>query len=422
MATHKYTYVKVPGEEKRFFCIQQNPFGLAWLLFFKKNTLLPRATHGNGLTKWSWRWMKKKFWRYYYFSKANATKTLKFLQCKFYLLDSVPSVSLPFYGQVCVLVNKGYKIFDLHREVAIKVYRDDVDESTITAEIERLKKGSLFSFGPSIKKIDITGRFYEEDYMGGSLDYSARPRSFSDLMEKFSNDVVPCLRSLMLHESAQKIDTLDYIQKMLSTLKIDNLLEESLDTADIDKVLFFMHLTKKRFQSEGNRHVYLVLTHGDFCPANMLNTKEGLKILDWESAAYRSALFDFYSYFFFRPLHQEYPVEELAPELMAGLAFFLSKLTSMPSEVLANVKRYEKAYRWLFYVERIYMLVERVKYDTKLDVTGNILRYIDVFNKYEEQLKDNRVDSHGQTSSTNIYTLSTDNKRIHPRLKTRSSA
>jgi hypothetical protein len=422
MTTNKYTYVKVPGEQKRFFCLQQNPLRLAWLLFFEKNTLLPRATQSNSLTKWSWRWIKNKLWRYYYYFKANATKILKFLQYKFYLLDSVPSVSLPFYGQVCVLVNKGYKIFDLHREVAIKVYRDDVDASTITAEIERLKKGSLFSFGPSMRKIDITGRFYEEDYMGGSLDYSARPRNSNDLMEKFSNDVAPCLRSLMLHESAQKIDTLEYIQKMLSTLKIDNLLEERLDIADIDKVLSFMHLMKERLQSDGNRHVYLVLTHGDFCPANMLNTKEGLKILDWESAAYRSALFDFYSYFFFRPLHQEYPLEELVPELMAGLTFFLSKLTLMPSEVLANVKRYEKANRWLFYVERIYMLVERVKYDTKLDVAGNILRYIDVFNKYEELLTDKRIDSHGRAHGTKIYTLRADNKHIRPRLKTRSSA
>ena len=422
MTTNKYTYVKVPGEVKRFFCIQQNPFRLAWLLFFEKNTLLPRAIHSNKLTKWSWRWIKYKFLRYYYFSKVNASKILKFLQYKFNLPDSAPSVSLPFYGQVCVLVNKGYKIFDVHREVATKVYRDDVDVSTITAELERLKKGSLFSFGPSIRKIDITGRFYEEDYMGGSLDYSARPRNSAELLEKFSKDVVPCLRSLMLHEPAQKITTLEYIQKMMSTLKIDNLLEESLDTADIDKVLSFMHLMKERFQPEGNRYVYLALTHGDFCPANMLNTKEGLKILDWESAAHRSALFDFYSYFFFRPLHQEYPVEELAPELKTGLEFFLSKLTSMSSEVLANVRLYEKAYRWFFYVERIHMLVERVKYDSKLDVAGNILRYIDVFNKYEELLKDNRADSLGQTRGTDKYALHADNKRIHQRLKTRSSA
>lgn len=394
MTTLKYTYVKVPGEEKRFFCLQQSPFRLAWLLFFEKNTLLPRAMRSNKLAKWSLRWIKNKFLRYYYFSKANASKTLKFIQYKVNLPDSVPSVTLPFYGQVCVLVNKGYKVFDVHRDVATKVYRDDVDVSTITAELERLKKGSLFSFGPSLRKVDITGRFYEEDYMDGSLDYSARPRNSSDLMKKFDKDVVPCLMSLVLHEPAQRITISDYVQKMLSTLKVDNLLEESLDAADIDKVLSFMQLMKERFQSEGNRFVYLVLTHGDFCPANMLNTKEGLKILDWESADYRSVLFDFYSYFFFRPLHQGYPVEEFVPELKAGLELFFSKLTSMSSEVYANVKLYEKAYRWLFYVERIHMLVERVKYDTKLNTKANIRRYILVFNKYEEQNEDHRENTY----------------------------
>ena len=97
-------------------------------------------------------------------------------------------------------------------------------------------------------------------------------------------------------------------------------------------------------------------------------------------------------------------MEELAPELKAGLDFFLSILTLMSSEVLANVKLNEKAYRWLFYVERIYMLVERVKYDTKLDVAGNILRYIDVFNKYEELLTDKRIGSNGRVHGTKIYT------------------
>jgi len=99
----------------------------------------------------------------------------------------------------------------------------------------------------------------------------------------------------------------------------------------------------------------------------------------------------------------------------------LSKLTSMSPEVLANIKLHEKTYRWLFYVERIHMLVERVKYDTKLDVAGNILRYIDAFNKYEELIIDKRT-GYPRASDTKIYTLRTDNKRVHRRLKTRPSA
>ena len=93
-----------------------------------------------------------KFRGYYSFSKTNVSKLLNFIKYKFHFTNTDSSVELPFYGQVCVLVNKGYKIFDLRRKVAIKVYRDDVDISTITSELERLKKGSLFAFGSFHKK------------------------------------------------------------------------------------------------------------------------------------------------------------------------------------------------------------------------------------------------------------------------------
>ena len=402
MASDRYTYIKLPGEEKRFFCIQQNPLGLAWLLFFKKNTLLPRIEF-NGLAKS--RFSANDTLRgYYSFSRANVRKIIAFLKYKFHFRDYYSSVNLPFYGQVCVLVNKGYKIFDLRRKVAIKVYRDDVDVSTIKAELERLKKGSLFAFGPSIRKINITERFYEEDYVSGFLDNSPRPRNSQGLLEKFYSDVVPCLVSLLLHQPPKKINISDYLQKMLSTLKIDNLLTENSNAGDIDYVLSFIHSMKERLQSEGNISVLFVLTHGDFCPANMLSTKEGLKLLDWESATHRSALFDFYSYFFFRPLHQKLPVAELTQELNTGLSFYLSRLASISGEVLASVQLHEKTYRWLFYVERIWMLVERVKYDTKLNTQANIRRYIHVFNEYEELIKNYNKETRVQ-SRINLQVL-----------------
>ncbi len=42
----------------------------------------------------------------------------------------------------------------------------------------------------------------------------------------------------------------------------------------------------------GNNSVYIVFTHGDMVPANILDTKNGIKIIDWESTSYRSVLFD----------------------------------------------------------------------------------------------------------------------------------
>ncbi len=36
-----YKYIKIESEGRRYFCLQQNPAVLAWILYFKEDTLLP---------------------------------------------------------------------------------------------------------------------------------------------------------------------------------------------------------------------------------------------------------------------------------------------------------------------------------------------------------------------------------------------
>lgn len=364
-------------EHKRHFCLQQNLFILLWLLFFKKDTL--RSANITGLKKWSIQWIKSEIREYYCFFKA-IFKLIYFFKYKFRFQNIDSFVELPFYGQICVLVNKGYKIFDIRRGVAIKVYRDDVDIPTITKELECLKNGSLFDFAPSIRRSNIRERWYEEEYISGSLDYSPDPRDSQALLKKFSKDIVPCLEGLILRLPPITKNTIDYVNE----IKAGVLLRKGLDIKKSDKILNFIHLLDERVHSAGNVPIYLVLTHGDFCPANMLNTRHGLKVIDWESATFRSALFDFYSYFFFRPLHQKLPIDKLSPEIRMALPFYLSKLDLIAADISASLKSLERIYRWFFYIERIYMLIERERYDTKLNILDNILRYIDVFYRYEE--------------------------------------
>jgi hypothetical protein len=377
----QYQYIKM--EHKRHFCLQQNPFMLFWLLFLKKDTL--RSANIKGFKKWSMRWIKSKIREYYYFSRT-IFKLISFVKYKFRLQNIDSLVELPFYGQICVLVNKGYKIFDLRRRVVIKVYRNDVDIPTITEELDCLKNGSLFDFAPSIRKINIKDRWYEEDYISGSLDYSVIQRNSSDLLEKFYRDVFPCLERLLLYHSPMKKYTIYYMNEIKTKLSSGNLLKEGLDTEQIDQIRDFIHSMDERLHSEGNIPFFLVLTHGDFCPANMLNTRHGLRVIDWESASLRSALFDFYSYFFYRPFHKFHPlpVNKLCSEIKAALPFIISKLEPASLEIAGSVKSYEKVYRWLYYIERVYMLIERERYETKLNTMNNILRYIEVFNSYEE--------------------------------------
>lgn len=384
----QYRYIKL--DQKRHFCLQQNPFMLFWVLFFKKDTL--RSANINGLKKWSIRWIKSKIREYYNFFKT-ISKFISILKFKYHLQNIDSFVELPFYGQICVLVNKGYKIFDLRRRIAIKVYRDDVDIPTITKELECLKNGSLFDFAPSIRKIKIEDRWYEEDYVSGSLDYSVIQRNSSDLLEKFFRDVYPCLERLLLYHPPTKEYTINYMNEIKSRLSSCNLQKEGLDTEQIDRIHDFIHSIDERLHYEGNIPFFLVLTHGDFCPANMLNTRRGLRVIDWESASLRSALFDFYSYFFYRSVHRFYPipvpVNKVCSEIKAALPFIISKLEPTAFEIAESVKLYEKVYRWLYYIERVYMLIERKKYDTKLNIIEFILRYIEICNSYEKIYAEN---------------------------------
>ncbi|RJR20786.1 MAG: hypothetical protein C4581_02900 [Nitrospiraceae bacterium] len=380
---NRYQYVKIKGEPKRFFCLQQNPFFLACLLFFSKNTLQPHSDE-DGVNKRSLHQMINRLQAYFSSTRTNLLKVGSFVKHKYHFNNSDEMVELPFYGQFCILVNKGHKILDLSRNVAIKVYRSDVDVSTITNELDRLKNGSLFDFAPSIRKWSIEDRWYEEDYISGTLEYSFKPLDTSLLMNKFSRDVIPCLERLIAFRSPVLAPCSEYVNGIKNSLSNGGMLSQVTDGEITRKIWAFIDCISERILVVGKNPVCLVLSHGDFCPANMLNTSHGLRIIDWESATSRSALFDYYSYFFFRPLHQNLSVEECCTEIKLTLPIFLSKLGITVSDVTQILQASDAMYRRLFYLERIAMLIERQKYDTKLNVLGNISKYIDVFNRYEE--------------------------------------
>jgi hypothetical protein len=379
-----YKYIKLSNEDKRFFCLNQNPVSLAWLLFFSINTLSP-LVNNNGDVTWSMKRFKEIIAKRYLESKINVRRLVRFVRVKLKDEKFISAVELPVYGQACVLVNKGYKIFDHRLKIVIKVFRDDVDMTTIKNELERLQYSSLFKFGNALKEININQRYYEEEYVEGSLDYSALPRKTNDILSKFSLDVLPCLTDLMQKKPEIKVDLIDYLKKVQSTLKLEQLNDSTrADPQIIGAIHNFLDQINRRFNALQNKStVFSLISHGDFCPANMLNTKNGMRILDWESATYRSALFDFYSYFFFRPLHQNFSLKDLEKEIAIALQYLTDKIESMNPSLCINIKSNEMMYRWLFYIERISMLVEREKYDTKLNTARNIVRYIAAFERYE---------------------------------------
>lgn len=377
-----FQYIKIPSENKRLFCLQQNILVLAWMLFFIKDSLTsivrfdPKISRGRSFVK--------QMRHYLGFVRRNVRCLSIFLGYKVHLLSREEVIELPCYGQICVPIHKGYKIFDFHRGVVIKLFDRHVNSSAILDEIEILKIVSRIEFASSIKKWSIEERWYEEEYVNGSLDSSYKPLDSEALLEKFSNEIIQYLTRLMLFQKPISKNSVEHALDMTKALSSKVLARLASTGADYQKITSFLDVIINRLQTEGNYPILLVFAHGDFVPANMLNTQHGMKIIDWECAEFRSALNDFYSYFFYRPVSREVPVSVLRSEIQKALPMFILELTENAPEVSRSLKALEKTYRWIFYIEKICGLVDREMTDKNLNIKHYIQENIKAFNLYEE--------------------------------------
>jgi len=100
------------------------------------------------------------------------------------------------------------------------------------------------------------------------------------------------------------------------------------------------------------------------------------------TAGYRSLLFDFYSYFFYRPVNIKISVEKMSAELNQALPVFISGL-DWRWRSPANLSASEDVYRRLYYLEYLCKLTERMLTDNRLNIMDYIIRYIEAFSHYE---------------------------------------
>ncbi|WNM60291.1 phosphotransferase family protein [Candidatus Nitrospira neomarina] len=281
-------------------------------------------------------------------------------------------------------IHQGYKIFDFHKRIAIKVFDGHVNSAVIRDEIEILKRVSCMEFASSLKKWSIEERWYEEEYVNGSLDSSYKALDSVALLEKFFNEILQHLISLMLIQEPISQNSVEHALDMTRGLQSKILSKPGSTGAAYQKITSFIEDIVRRLQAEGNFPIFWVFAHGDFVPANMLNTRHGMKIIDWEGAGYRSALFDFYSYFFYRPACRGVSVSVLVSEIQKALPMVISELTAKAPEVSISLKALEKTYRWIFYLEMISRLIDREMTDENLNVMHYIQEYLKAFNLYEE--------------------------------------
>jgi len=378
-----FQYINIGGDGRRYFCLQQNLLIFAWLLYFKKDTLslIFSPWFKSPLQRWSFGYCRDCCLHF-----LSTLKTLIFFICRRRNLRTIDTVvELPLYGQICIPVHKGYKIFDLRRGVVAKVFDLDVKTSSILTEIEGLKKVSPIDFAPSLKRWNIEERWYEEDYVSSTSNESSHKLPDSAIfLKKFHYDIVPRLDSLMLWQKPMTNNSIEYTKEIMEIIEVSGLSRRESTVREFNTIRSFLDSVIKRLRVKGNCDVQLVFTHGDFCPANMLNTRHGIRLVDWESSKYRSALFDFYSYFFYRPVNRKIPVTQLVSEINEALPCVISSLAKKTPTIANSLRQLEKVYLWIYYIEEICKGVEREMTDKNLNIVEDILHYIEAFNRYEE--------------------------------------
>ena len=379
-----FQYIKLENEKNRYFCLQQHLWVVVWILFFKQNILRP-VIRTNSTTS-SFRagvgWLR----RQYGILTKNIAILIRFALYHYQLRGTHLVLELPCYGQFCVPVHQGWKIFDLRKEVVIKIFDHDVPAAVILGEVERLGYIAKIDFAPSIRRWNVEKRWYEEDYLNGSLDSSHKPMDSEALLTKFHDDVVHKLNALILFQEPKATNAVLYGTNIAKILESSRLSRQDSTVGELKRIQYFVDSIVARLKIEEDCPILLVFAHGDFVPANMLNTPHGMKMIDWEGAGYRSALFDFYSYFFYRSTSRNISVSTLILEVQKALPLFMAELAKKAQDVSESIRRMESVYRWIFYIEMLCRLIEREMSDKNLNVLYYISRYLEAFNGYEEIL------------------------------------
>lgn len=355
-----YKYARISN---RFFCLQQNPIRLAFYLYFFNKSL---QLHSGPV-------------------RSRIFRTIgKLIQYQLRLPEYIRVLELPFYGNLCLRVHRGYKFFNFKRKTVVKSIEPEVSPYYVVSEIDAVRKASFLDFAPRIRNWNIQDRWYEEDFVNGSLCYSKSGSNTAVTQRIFQREIAPCLEEMILLQKPVLVDIQEYIDRLTQIIaerKASTILIDKAKLASINRLIEF---TTKSLYFEKIK-IPLVFSHGDFSLVNILNTKNGKKVIDWEGASTRNPLYDLYN-FFLTELYYKRTAKSLVAEIKGAILALQSQLTAKVPEIAETFMDFSPIYRRLYYLERICLLFERTLNENVIKV---IFRSINVFNSYEKMTAKN---------------------------------
>lgn len=351
----QYKYIKING---RYYTLKQNPVTLAWFLYFNNKSFQLRSG-----------------------PKKNCVlrTVIKLILHQLHLRNDATVLDVSACGNLCLRVHRGYKVFHFHRKTVTKIISLEINQSAVLNEMEAVRNAAQLDFAPNVLRWDITNRWYEEDLISGYPCYPADKSEAGGFLKIFHRHILPCLEQMILLHPPKTIDLMEHVNKTITVMQDRKLSNPKLDDNKILHVRNYLKSIVDRLAHKGNLQIYLVFSHGDYSLVNILKTKDGIMVIDWEGAGFRNPLFDLHNYFL-TELYYKRATTSLIPEVNEAISSLQLRLTAKSVELAETLETLAPIYRRLYYLERICMLLDRELNNKLLDV---VLRSIAVFSRYE---------------------------------------
>ncbi len=317
------------------------------------------------------------------FVAKDLTPTIifKLILFRLKIIKAAKEITINQKGQFLIKVHGGIKLFDLYNNRVIKKYYIDNKKNIFEIESEQLKIIQKLNCSPHISKINKEEIFYEEHYSRAIIELEKAIYREKEIIKICNQNLIPLLSEIIRLEKPVQILLRNYLKEIVHKINQSAVVHSNQKNYEI--INNFINQTTDKLNDFEKYHIYLSYTHGDLSTKNMIVSNNGIKLIDWEFFRKRNFLFDFYNFFFhIVRKNRQIPID-LNSIIERCLYNFGKNLKDYLTE---NRIEYEnRIYLPLYYLERIYTIIEFRELVTPEKKLRNILYNIEVFKLYENE-------------------------------------
>ena len=313
-------------------------------------------------------------------SMSIVMRFLKILiRSKFSVVSPDRFVMMPAFGHIGMQVHRGVKLFDLRRREVTKVFTSHDSAELAEQEISASKTASKLSAAPRFLRADVDLNWFSEEYICGEHGSAVVAKHSSDFL-KYYAEVEKCLLELALSVPPKTVRMRDHVEGLIEPNFAERWLAAGIDAADVSLVSTYIEkLQQWLLDQAGDENIALVLSHGDFSMVNAILTDGGLRFVDWEGVALRSAPGDALNFAFTEAFYERV-TDQFVSETQGVFEHYRKAFRARFPDLTEAVSQSDEIAQRLYYLERIRVMLDR-------DVTPNlghvVTRSISLFQDFD---------------------------------------